>query len=147
MRCSWHEFMWYWDYTYLRLYVFPYNSILTFKFNSKEYYPLLLLLLTSQVLSCYCICSTVFPYNSPLIFSRPGWSQGLLSKHLCHSIIHSYINWLSHPLLPTALQCRYAQTVRYSSSSYKIDYVIVIMNFLNLKGHQNHITGSKVTAI
>ena len=41
----------------------------------------------------------------------------------------------------------YAQTVRDSSSSYKIDYVIVIKNFLNPEGHQNPINGSKVTVI
>ena len=30
--------------------------------------------------------------------------------------------------------------VRDSSSSYEIDYVIVIQNFLNPEGHQNRIT-------
>ena len=39
------------------------------------------------------------------------------------------------------------QTVRDSTSSYKIDYVIVIKNSRNPKGHQNPISGSKVTAI
>ena len=37
--------------------------------------------------------------------------------------------------------------VRESSSSYKIDDVIVIENFLNPEGHPNLISGSKVTAI
>ena len=37
--------------------------------------------------------------------------------------------------------------VRDSTSSYKIDYVIVIKIFLNPKGHQNPNSGSKVTAI
>ena len=37
--------------------------------------------------------------------------------------------------------------VRDSSSSYKIDYVIVTKNFLKSEGHQNYISGSKVTAI
>ena len=37
--------------------------------------------------------------------------------------------------------------VGVSSSSYKIHYVIVIKTFLNPKGHQNPICGSKVTAI
>ena len=37
--------------------------------------------------------------------------------------------------------------VRDSSSSYKIDYVIVVKTFLNPKGHHNRINGSKVTAI
>ena len=40
---------------------------------------------------------------------------------------------------------RHAQTVRDSTSTYRIDYVIVI-NFPNPKGHQNPISGSKVTA-
>ena len=52
-----------------------------------------------------------------------------------------------HPFPPTALWRRHAQTVRDSTSSYKIDYVIVIKNFLNTKGHPNPISGSKVTAI
>ena len=37
--------------------------------------------------------------------------------------------------------------VRDSTSSYKIDYVIVIKTFLNPKGHQNTISSSKGTAI
>ena len=37
--------------------------------------------------------------------------------------------------------------VRDSSSSYKIDYVVVIKTFLNPEGHPNRISGSKVTAI
>ena len=37
--------------------------------------------------------------------------------------------------------------VRDRCSSYKIDYVVVIKNFLNTKGHLNPISGSKVTAI
>ena len=54
---------------------------------------------------------------------------------------------MSHPFPPRALRRRHAQTVRDSSSSYKIDYVIVIKNFLNPEGHQNRIIGSKVKAI
>ena len=34
-----------------------------------------------------------------------------------------------------------------TSFSYKINYDIVIKNFLNPKGHQNLISGSKVMAI
>ena len=37
--------------------------------------------------------------------------------------------------------------VRDRTSSYKIDYVIVVNNFLNPEGHQKPINGSKVTAI
>ena len=54
---------------------------------------------------------------------------------------------MSEPFPPTALQRRHAQMVRDSSSSYKIDYVIVIKTFLNPEGHQNRISGSKVKAI
>ena len=42
---------------------------------------------------------------------------------------------------------RYAQTVRDSNSSYKIDYFIGIKNFPNLEGHQNLISDSKEMAI
>ena len=52
-----------------------------------------------------------------------------------------------NPLVPTALQCHHAQTVKDSSFSYKIYYVIEIKNFLNPEGHQNPISGSIVTAI
>ena len=45
------------------------------------------------------------------------------------------------PFPPTALCRRHAQSV------YKIDYVIVILNFLNPKGHHNPMSGSKVTVI
>ena len=42
---------------------------------------------------------------------------------------------------------RHAQTVKDNSSSYKIDYVLVIKTFPNPEWHQNFISGSKVTAI
>ena len=54
---------------------------------------------------------------------------------------------MSHPFPPTALRRRHAQTVRVSTSSYKIDYVIVIKTFLNPEGHQNTISGSNITVI
>ena len=54
---------------------------------------------------------------------------------------------MSEPFPPTALRRRHAHTVKDSSSSYKIDYVILIKTFLNPEGHQNRIRGSKVTAI
>ena len=46
---------------------------------------------------------------------------------------------LRRPFPPAALRRRHAQMVRDSSSSYKIEYVIVIKNFLNPEGHQNPI--------
>ena len=62
--------------------------------------------------------------------SRPGRSQGLLYKHLCHSFIH----WFTDPLVSHSF------TVIDRSLSYKIDYVIVIKKFLNperaSKSHQ-----------
>ena len=57
------------------------------------------------------------------------------------------INLFSEPFPPTALRRWHAQMVRDSTSSYTIDYVIVIKNFLNTEGHRNPISGSKVPAI
>ena len=37
--------------------------------------------------------------------------------------------------------------VRDSSLTFQIDYIIVMLSFLNPKGHQNRISGSKVTVI
>ena len=55
---------------------------------------------------------------------------------------------MSQPFPPTALRRRHDQTIRDITSSYKIDYSdIVIKNCLNPEGHQNTISGSKVTAI
>ena len=54
---------------------------------------------------------------------------------------------MSEPFPPRTLWRRHAKTVRDNTSSYKIDYVIVIKNFLNPEGHQNHMSGSTVTAI
>ena len=56
------------------------------------------------------------------------------------------INSLIQPFPPTAIQPRHAQTDRDMCSSHKIDYVILIKTFLN-PGHQNPISGSKVTTI
>ena len=57
------------------------------------------------------------------------------------------IQSVSEPFPPTGFWRRHTQTVRDSSSSYKIDYGIVIKNFLNPDRHQNPINGSKVMAI
>ena len=68
------------------------------------------------------------------IFLNSSFFQNFLAavlpryKGLCNSVHH-------------------AQPVRDRSSSYKIDYVIVIRNFLNLEEYQNPISGSKVRAI
>ena len=54
---------------------------------------------------------------------------------------------MSQSFPPTALWRRHAQTIRDRASSYKIDYVVVIKSYLNPEGHQNPMSGSKVTAI
>ena len=77
------------------------------------------------------------------LISRPGRSQVLLYKQLRHW----FINSLSDPLFPTDFLRRQAQTVRDSTSSYKIDYIIVKKNFVNHKVHQNPSSGLKVTTI
>ena len=74
----------------------------------------------------------------------PGKARGCSTNSL---VIHKLIQSVSEPFPPTTLRHRQAQTVRVSSSSYKIDYVIVINNFLNPKAHQHPISGSKVMAI
>ena len=51
------------------------------------------------------------------------------------------------PCPPTALQRRHAYTVRDSSSSDKIDYDIIIKNFLDYYENQNCIAGSNITFI
>ena len=53
---------------------------------------------------------------------------GMENIHIFHNIIITNIFW-------------------NGSSSYKIDYVIVIKNLLNPEGHHNLISDSKVTAI
>ena len=73
----------------------------------------------------------------------PGEARGCSTKKLCNS----FIDLISNPFPPTGLRRRHAQAVRYSNSSYKTDYVIVIKIFLHPKGHQNPISGSEVTVI
>ena len=69
-------------------------------------------------------------HNPPEVFSELASPEGYTS------VTYLLINSLSHPLVLTALQRRHAQTVRDRSYSFKINYVIVIQNFLNLEGHQ-----------
>ena len=79
-----------------------------------------------------------------MLLAEPGEARGCSTNTF---VIHSLINSLSQPFPPTALWQGHAQTVRDSTFSYKIDYVIVIKNFLNPEGHQNPISDSKVKAI
>ena len=122
--------------------------------------------LKNKILNQSLLTNVSFPdvhflYHLPVNFNRPGVAVAVLRTPLssladpCEArgcstnslVIHSFIHSLSQPFPPTALQRRHAQTVKDSSSSYKIEYVIVIKNFLNLEGHQNPINDSKFTAI
>ena len=79
-----------------------------------------------------------------MLLEDPGEARGCST---ITSVVDSLINSFSQPFPPIALRRRQAQTVRDSSSSYKIDYYIVIKTFLNPEGHQNRISGLKVMAI
>ena len=79
-----------------------------------------------------------------LYLADPSEARGCSINSL---VIHCLTDSVSEPFPPTALRRRHAQAVRDSSSSHKIDYVIVIKKFLNPEGHHNPINGSKVTAI
>ena len=46
-----------------------------------------------------------------------------------------------------SLQRRHAPMVGNGALSHKIDYITIFLETLNLEGHQNCITGSRVTAI
>ena len=72
----------------------------------------------------------------------PGKARGGSTNSL---VINSFIPSVSQPFPPKALRHRHAQTVGDSSSSYKIDYGILIKNFLNPERHQNPKNGSNVT--
>ena len=45
------------------------------------------------------------------------------------------------------LRCRHALIVEDGAFSHKVYYVTIFREILNLEGHPNRITGSKVTAI
>ena len=82
------------------------------------------------------------------MLTRTMWTRELWLKSTVYTnttVTHSLIN--SILLVPTALWRRHAQTVGDWVSCYKIDYVIVIKNFLDPEEHQNPISGSTVMAI
>ena len=96
-------------------------------------------------LKIHNVCSNIYTHKCVVSFlADPGKARGCSTNSL---VIHSFSQWVSEPFPPTALQRCHAQTVRDSSFSYKIYYVIVIKNVLNLKGHQNPKNGSKGTAL
>ena len=91
-------------------------------------------------MAIYTFGKLYFCFPLKWYLADPGKARGCSTNSLV-------INSLSHPFPPTALRRRHAQMVKYRAYSYKIDYVIVIKSFPNTKGHQNPISGSKVTAI
>ena len=62
------------------------------------------------------------------LLADPGEARDCSTNSL---VIHSLIQWVLKPFLPTFLRRRHAKTVRGSSSSYKTDYVIVIKKQLS----------------
>ena len=63
------------------------------------------------------------PDPPPLFLANPGKARGCSINSL---VIDSLIKSVRQPFPATALRRRHAQTVRDSSSSFKIDYVIVV---------------------
>ena len=87
------------------------------------------------------------PYTK-IFLANPGEARGCsINSLVIHRLIHSLIDSFIHPFPPTALRHHHTQTVRDRASSYKIDYVVVNKSYLNPKGHQNPIIGSKLTTI
>ena len=91
------------------------------------------------------VCQFAHMLVPPYIFSRPGWSQGLLYKHIRHWFFHSFINWsFSLPQLygaatPKGLEICLPvikKSLRHSDQELS-----------KSEGHQNPISGSKVTAV
>ena len=76
---------------------------------------------------CWSLIVTNIVYILREYLADPGKARGC-STNTSVSYLLNYS--LIHPLVPTALQRRHAQTVRDMSYGYKIDYVIVIKNFL-----------------
>ena len=89
----------------------------------------------------FSLLSIVLFYSLQSTFlADPGKARGCSINSL---VTDSLIQSVREPFPPTALRRRHAKTVRDRYSSY----FIVIKNFLNPEGHQNPISGSKVTNI
>ena len=79
-----------------------------------------------------------------MYLADPGEARGCSINSL---VIHAVSQSVTEPFPPTALWRRHAQKVRDSTSSYKIEYVIMIEDFPNPEGHKNPFSGSKFMAI
>ena len=68
----------------------------------------------------------------------PGEARGCSTNSLMIKSVILFLLQLYGAAMPKRLEI---------ALQVKIDYVIVIKNFLNPEGHQNPISGSKVTAL
>ena len=102
-----------------------YNKILFVIWSEKIF--------VTPVIGTLLIWSSIFLDK---IFSRLGQSQGLLYKHLCNKLTDSVIiceNIFTVPPCPNGFI--------WCFQSYNF------LEILNLEGHRNHVTVSRVTAI
>ena len=77
-----------------------------------------------------------------MIFNRPGVAKAvLLSLSLLIDLVTD--SWF----VTISLRRRHAPMVENGALSHKIDYITIFEEILNLKGHQNCTTGSRVTVI
>ena len=83
-------------------------------------------------------------FNQYWFLADPDKARGCSTNSL---VINSLIESVSQLFPPTALRRRHTQTDRDSSSSFKIDYVIVIKISLNPEGHENPISGLKLKSM
>ena len=96
---------------------------------------------TKQCLTGYSILNIAWS-----VISRHGQSKGPLYKHPFDSFIHSLIQSVSL-FLPQLYAAATPKRLEIALPVIKETIIIVIKNFLNPEGHQNPISGSKVTAI
>ena len=76
------------------------------------------------------------------LFYRPIVAGAVL--YTASSLIHSLTDSL---FVKISLWRRHAPIVRNGAFNHKIDYITILQEILNVKGHQNWFIGSRVTAI
>ena len=79
--------------------------------------------------------------------NRPGWTQGLLYKHRCNSLIHSFIRTVSDPFPQLTLRSPGASGLRVLDYYQNIDYDAQVQGILNSEEFENCSTRSKFEAI
>ena len=78
------------------------------------------------------------------LLADPGDARGCSTNPV---VVDSFIRLVTLFDPPTTLWRRHTQTVRESSSRFKIDYVAQVKDILNPEVYQNHIISSKIMAI